>query len=59
MKCPYLIINPDSDNESCTCKVSPKKGELPDEMISKYCKGVYEDCQRYLYRTRLMGREII
>jgi hypothetical protein len=57
MYCPYLIIvNPDSDDESSTCKVSPKKGKLPAEVISKYCKGGYEDCQRFMYRSRLMGR---
>jgi len=56
MCCSYLVIaNPNSDKESCTCKVSPKKGKLPDEVISKYCKGEYENCQRFIYRSRLMG----
>ena len=55
MYCRYLItVDPNSDKESCTCEVAPKKGKLPAETISKYCKGAYEDCQRYLYRSRLM-----
>lgn len=55
MFCPNIIkINPDSEKEYFTCSVSPKKGKLPDEVISKYCKGDYESCQRYIYRSRLM-----
>ena len=42
MSCSYLItVDPDSENESCTCEVAPKKGKLPTEVISKYCKGDY------------------
>lgn len=56
MYCRYLItVNPDSNSETCTCEVAPKKGNLSAEMISKYCKGEYEDCQRFLYRSRLMA----
>lgn len=55
MSCPYFItVNPNSDNESYTCDVSPKKGKLPAEVISKYCKGDYGNCQRFMYRSRLM-----
>lgn len=55
MYCRYLIkVNPDSDEEYCTCEVAPKKGKLPAEVISQYCKGDYEDCQRYMYRSHLM-----
>ena len=50
-----IIVNPDSDNEFCTCSVSPKKGKLPDEVILKYCKGDYETCQRSIYQSRIMG----
>lgn len=56
MSCSYLItVNPNSNNESYTCEVAPKKGKLPAEVISKYCKGDYENCQRFAYRPRLMG----
>jgi hypothetical protein len=55
MCCSYLItVNPNTDNESHTCEVSPKKGKLPVEVISKYCKNDYENCQRFMYRSRLM-----
>ncbi len=55
MCCSYLItVNPNSNDESCTCEVSPKKGKLPADLISKYCKGDYESCQRFMYRSRLM-----
>lgn len=56
MSCSYLItVSPNFNNESYTCEVSPKKGKLPAEVISKYCKGDYENCQRFAYRSRLMG----
>lgn len=56
MYCSYLItVDPNSENESCKCEVALKKGKLPAEVISEYCKGDYEDCQRYLYRSRLMS----
>jgi len=55
MCCFYLItVSPNSDNEAYTCEVSPKKGKLAAELISKYCKGDYESCQRFMYRSRLM-----
>lgn len=60
MYCRYLItVNPDSDNEFYTCEVAPKKGKLPAEVISKYCKGDYQECQRFAYRSRLMGNKKI
>jgi hypothetical protein len=57
MCCSYLItVNPNSSNEFYTCDVAPKKGKLPAEVISKYCKGEYENCQRFMYRSHLMGQ---
>ncbi|WP_197080346.1 hypothetical protein [Methanosarcina siciliae] len=56
MYCRYLVTaNPDYDTEFYTCEVAPKKGKLPAEVLSKYCKGEYENCQRFTYRSRLMG----
>jgi hypothetical protein len=55
MCCSYLItVALSSGNETHTCNVSSKKGKLPAEVISKYCKGDYENCQRFMYRSRLM-----
>lgn len=55
MCCSYLItVSPNSNSESYICDVSPKKGKLPAEVISKYCKDDYENCQRFIYRLRLM-----
>ena len=56
MCCSNLItVNPGSDNEYCTCSISPKKGKLPNEVMLKYCKSDYDACQRFIYRSRIMG----